>query len=262
MDLVFRALADPTRRALLDALNARNGQTLAELTALAPTTRQAVSKHLAVLEHAELVVTRREGRLKRHFLNAAPIAAVAERWIRPYDRHRTEALLDLQTALDRRTPVSTDPFVYTTYLRTTPDQLWTALTDPAFTTRYWGVALTSDWTVGSTVAWEFAGARMAEPEQLVLESDRPWRLSYRWHAVTPEFLAAIEADPEEGARIAAEPLSVVTFEVEQLGDQVRLTVTHGGFEPDSLIRDGVSQGWPSILASLKSLLETGEPLSL
>ena len=258
MDAVFKALADPTRRALLDRLRERNGQTLGELCAGLDMARQSVSKHLAVLESAGVVTVRWQGREKLHHLDAAPIADIAERWLSRYDRRRAEALADLRTALEGTRPVA--DFVYTTYIRTTPEQLWQALTDPAFTCRYWGVELVSDWAVGSTVTWSFAGATMAEPEQVVLESDPPRRLAYRWHAITDDFGRAIDADPAELAALAAEPLSTVTFEIEKRGEMVRLTVTHGGFEEGSRLREGISVGWPEIVSSLKSLLETGEPL--
>ena len=101
MDAVFRALADPSRRSLLDSLNGRNGQTLGELCAGLAMTRQSVSKHLAVLEAADLVTTARRGREKLHHLNAAPINAIADRWINHYDRQRAQALADLKTALEQ-----------------------------------------------------------------------------------------------------------------------------------------------------------------
>lgn len=265
MDEVFRALADPTRRALLDRLHERNGQTLGQLGAGLDMARQSVSKHLAILEGAGLVTTRKQGREKLHFLDAAPVNAVADRWISRYDQPRARAVADLADALDRphrsaRTTMSTD-FVYTTYIRTTPEDLWEALTAPAFTRRYWGVALTSDWAVGSLVSWEYAGATMADPRQVVVASEPPRLLSYLWHAVTPEFREAVGGDAAEWDAAAAEELSRVTFEIEPGEGQVRLTVTHGGFAEDSVIREGVGQGWPQILASLKSLLETGEPLA-
>ncbi len=256
MDAVFKALADPTRRALLDRLHDRNGQTLGELCAGLDMARQSVSKHLAILEAAGVVTTEWRGREKVHHLDAAPINAVADRWLSRYDRDRAEALADLQNALEK----TVNEFVYTTYIRTTPEQLWAAITEPAFTKRYWGVELTSDWQVGSVVAWEFGGARMAEDDQVVLESDPPSRLSYRWHAITPEFGKVIDADEETVARLAAEPRSVVTFDIEPLEGHVRLRVTHGGFADGSEILPGISEGWPAILASLKTLLETGEPL--
>jgi DNA-binding transcriptional ArsR family regulator/uncharacterized protein YndB with AHSA1/START domain len=256
MDAVFKALADPTRRALLDRLRDRNGQTLGELCAGLDMARQSVSKHLAVLEAAGVVTTEWRGREKVHRLDAAPINAVADRWLSRYDRDRAEALADLKTALE----APMNEFRHTTYIKTTAEQLWEAITEPAFTKRYWGVELTSDWQVGSLVSWQFEGATMADDQQVVLESDRPRRLSYRWHAITPEFGKAIDADDETLARLAAEPRSVVTFDIEEMGEMVRLRVTHGGFADGSELLAGISEGWPAILSSLKTLLETGEPL--
>src|SRR5690606_18426373 len=131
MDEVFKALADPSRRRLLDSLNARNGQRLTELCAGLDMARQSVSKHLAVLEAAALVTTIRRGREKLHYLNAAPIHAIADRWIHRYDRRRVQALADLKQALEA--PMGDPAFVYTTFIETTPEKLWQALTDPAFT---------------------------------------------------------------------------------------------------------------------------------
>jgi len=135
MDEVFRALADPSRRLLLDSLNGRNGQTLRELCAGLDMARQSVSKHLAILEDANLVTTVWRGREKLHYLNAAPIADIAERWINQYDQRRVAALSDLKKALEG--PSMDKPeFVYTTYIRTTPERLWRGLTDSAFTSSY------------------------------------------------------------------------------------------------------------------------------
>ncbi|AID33389.1 transcriptional regulator [Mesorhizobium sp. SEMIA 3007] len=101
MDAVFRALADPTRRQLLDNLHARNGQTLNALCAEMDMTRQAVTKHLAILEEANLVTTLRKGREKQHYLNPVPINEIAERWIGKFERHRLDALSDLKKRLER-----------------------------------------------------------------------------------------------------------------------------------------------------------------
>ena len=149
IDEVFRALADPSRRRLLDSLNARNGQTLRELCADMDMARQSVSKHLAVLEGANLVTTLWRGREKLHYLNAAPINAISERWIDRYDQPRVHALADLKQALENPT-MQKPSFVYTTYIHTTPERLYQALTDPAFTKRYWDVTFDTDWTVGSS----------------------------------------------------------------------------------------------------------------
>ena len=135
MDEVFRALADPGRRRLLDSLNARNGQTLRQLCSELDMARQSVSKHLAVLEAANLVTTLRRGREKLHYLNAAPIHEIGQRWITQYDRGRVHALSDLKRALEETTPMDNPTFVYTTYISTTPERLWQALTDPVFTGR-------------------------------------------------------------------------------------------------------------------------------
>ncbi|GAB3992322.1 metalloregulator ArsR/SmtB family transcription factor [Glycomyces albus] len=259
MDEVFKALADPVRRGLLDRLNERNGQSLRELCDGLDMARQSVSKHLAVLEAANLINTVRRGREKRHYLNAEPINAIADRWISRYDRERVRALADLKTALEQE-PMETAEFVYTTYIRTTPERLWQALIDPAFTTRYWGVAFISDWEVGSTMTWEEGGGSTDDPEQVVLEYDPPRRLSYTWHTFTPQWAKAAGVGEETRAEIAAERRSKVAFDLEPVGETVKLTVVHGGFEPGSKVRDMVSQGWPQLLSSLKTLLETGETL--
>src|SRR6476619_5890325 len=149
MDEVFRALADPSRRRLLDSLNTRNGQTLRELCAELDMARQSVSKHLAVLESANLITTRRSGREKLHYLNAEPINAIADRWITQYDRARVQTLADLKTALETESMSSTGEFVYTTYIRTTPEKLWQVITDPAVSHRDMGHAMVSDWQQGS-----------------------------------------------------------------------------------------------------------------
>ncbi|GGS36489.1 ArsR/SmtB family transcription factor [Actinokineospora fastidiosa] len=256
MDEVFKALSDPSRRALLDSLNSRNGQTLRELCAGLDMARQSVSKHLAVLEAANLITVLRRGREKLHYLNAEPINAIAERWIDQYDRGRVRALADLKTALES----TVDEFVYTTYINTTPEKLWQALTDPAFTRQYWGTTFESDWTTGAPVVWVWNGVRMEDPEQVVVEAKPYERLSYTWHTITPEFARAAEMSDEELAAMAAEPRSTVSFTIEPHGRAVRLTVVHTGFTPDGLLVRGVSQAWPELLASLKTLLETGAPL--
>jgi DNA-binding transcriptional ArsR family regulator/uncharacterized protein YndB with AHSA1/START domain len=259
MDDVFKALADANRRRLLDRLNERNGQTLRELCAGLGMARQSVSKHLAVLEAANLVSTTRQGREKHHFLNPQPINAIAERWMTRYDRARAGALADLKRALEQQ-PMEPS-FVYTTYIDTTPEQLWAALTEPAFTKRYWGVALVSDWKVGSPVTWELENVTIADGGSVVLVADPPRQLCYSWHTVTPEFIAAYGDDVEFLEKAAQEPRSKVTFAIEPAGSLVKLTVTQDGFATGSVVLDGISDGWPPILASLKTLLETGQPLA-
>jgi uncharacterized protein YndB with AHSA1/START domain/DNA-binding transcriptional ArsR family regulator len=265
MDDVFRALADPSRRELLDSLNARNGQTLRELCAGLDMARQSVSKHLAVLEAADLVTTAWRGREKLHFLNAAPINAVAERWIDRYDRGRAQALDDLARALEE--PVTENPvFVYATYIATTPERLWLALTDPAFTSRYWGgTELHSDWVVGSPVLWKEGGKAPEDRGSVVLAAEPPRRLAYTWHGFQPEHAEFFGWTADELAERQREQRSRVSFEIEPRGgSSVRLTVTHDGFAPDSVMHRAISGqlppsgGWPELLADLKTFLETGD----
>ena len=259
MEEVFRALADPSRRQLLDRLNFRTGQSLQELGSGLDMARQSVSKHLAVLEAANLVTTVRRGREKLHYLNAAPIHEIADRWINRYDRARAAALSDLKRALEETAMPEPKPaFVYTTYIRTTPERLWAALTEPAFTDRYWGCTIESDWQKGDAMTWKQGGATMVGPDQVVLEADPPRRLSYTWHTFTPEW-AEVNGIPEElRATWAAEPRSQVTFDLEPQGEMVKLTVVHDGFPAGSGVLQGVSQGWPMVLSRLKTLVETGD----
>ena len=258
-DAVFRALADPTRRRLLDGLNARGGQTLRELCAGLDMARQSVSKHLAVLEAAGLVTTVRRGREKLHHLDAAPINAIADRWISRYNRERVQALADLTTALERA-PMTATEFAYTTFIQSTPERVWQGLTDPAFTERYWGVALESDWEPGSPITWVQRGVRIEDPEQVVLEADPPRRLAYTFHTFTPEFVAAVGFDDETASAVTAEERSRVAFDIEDMGPRVKLSLVHTGFAPGSRVLELIGGGWPAVLSSLKTMLETGEAL--
>jgi DNA-binding transcriptional ArsR family regulator/uncharacterized protein YndB with AHSA1/START domain len=262
LDEVFKALADPSRRELLDSLNQRNGQTLRELCAGLDMARQSVSKHLAVLEAANLVTTVWHGREKLHYLNAQPINAIADRWISHYDQARVRALADLKTALEGNDMDKPD-FVYATYISTTPERLWQALTEPAFTQRYWSTSFTTDWAPGSQMTWDNHGVIITDPEQVVVESDPFRRLSYKWHTMTPELAERFGWDEEFRAKLASEPRSTVTFEIEPAGEGiVKLTVIHDGFGPGSTQAEMISVGWPAVIASLKTLLETGEALPI
>jgi uncharacterized protein YndB with AHSA1/START domain/DNA-binding transcriptional ArsR family regulator len=259
MSDVFKALADPSRRLLLDRLNARNGQSLRELSVGLDMARQSVSKHLAILEAANLVTVVRRGRERLHYLNAVPINEIAERWINRYDQARLSALADLKRALEEA-PMETPRFVYTTYIKTTPERLWQALTEPSFTSRWWRTSFETDWEVGSPMRWDNNGIVITDPEQVVLESDPYRRLAYTWHTFTSELNGRIKLADEAFAKLAGEPRSRVAFDLEPVGEMVKLTVVHDGFEPGSTAVGMVSNGWPLLLSSLKTFLETGEPL--
>jgi DNA-binding transcriptional ArsR family regulator len=145
MDEVFRALADPTRRGLLDELYRKDGQTLGALTDRFPITRFGVMKHLRVLEEAGLVVARRRGREKLHFLNPVPIRLVHDRWVSKYAEPWAATLSGLKSRLE-----TTMEKVFEIYIKTTPERLWEAITDPRQRAKYsFGVETHSDWTPGS-----------------------------------------------------------------------------------------------------------------
>jgi len=242
MDPVFRALADPTRRALLDELYARDGQTLVALTARHEMTRIAVAKHLKILEEAGLVVTRRRGREKLHYLNPVPIRLVHDRWVNKYTEPWVAGLADLKRDLESQMEK-----VFEIYIRTTPERLWEAITDPATRQKYhFGSAINSDWTVGSSYQLIHPGAERALMEGENLEVDRPRKLVQTMRA-----LWGPDAERAGTSRL--------TWEIEPVGDSCRLTLIH-----DQLPEDAPSElygGWPMILSGLKTWLETGQTLT-
>jgi uncharacterized protein YndB with AHSA1/START domain/DNA-binding transcriptional ArsR family regulator len=245
MDRVFKALADQTRRYLLDSLHEHNGQTLGELCERVDMTRQSATQHLAVLEAATLISTVWRGREKLHYLNPIPLHEIQERWISKFERPRLRTL----RALKRRAEEDmTDKptFVYVTYIQSTPEKVWNALTDPDLTAQYWGHSNVSDWQVGSR--WEHQrtdGTHIADVTGAVVESSPPTRLVTTW-----------EAPGEE----RADGPSRVTFDIQPHGEIVRLTVTHENLA-DEAERDEAAAGWSAVLSNLKSFLETGSPLS-
>ena len=261
IDGVFRALADPGRRRLLDRLNGRNGQTLRELCTGMDMARQSVSKHLAVLEAANLVTTVWRGREKLHYLNPAPITDISERWINSYEQDRVHALADLKRALEDPT-MDRPSFVYTTYIQTTPEQLWEALTSPAFTERYWGMTFDTDWEPGSEMTWSRPGLRISDPEQVVIESDPYRRLAFTWHTFVQELAktGGVSATISPRQRRSRGPRS--RSNSSRPASAVKLTVVHDGFPPASRAAELVSHGWPQVLSGLKTLLETGETISI
>ena len=169
---MFRALADPTRRALLDELFARDGQTLVSLTARHDMTRIAVAKHLKILEDAGLIVSRRRGREKLHYLNPVPIRLLHDRWVSKYTEPWAAGLAGLKHELEDQMEK-----VFEIYIRTTPERLWEAITDPAIRAKYhFGASIESDWTVGAPYRLGHPAAErsLIEGENLVVE--RPSRL--------------------------------------------------------------------------------------
>ena len=243
VDDVFRALADPTRRSLLDALYAQDGQTLGSLEQRLPMTRFGVMKHLRVLEEAGLVVSKRRGREKLHFLNAVPIRLVHDRWVSKYAEPWAATLVGLKTTLEDRRMEK----VFEIYIKTTPELLWAALTDPAIRPAYhFGGTIESDWTPGSSYRMVHPAAPSFLAEGENLEVDPPRRLVQSFRALWSD-------------DVKAEGTSRVTYEIEQIADSCRLTVTHDH------LREGANAqlfgGWPMILSGLKTYLETGATLT-
>ena len=241
-DAVFKALADPTRRSLLDSLFVDDGQTLGSLEERFAMSRFGVMKHLRQLEEAGLVVTRRRGREKLHFLNPVPIRLVHDRWVSKFAEPWAAALSDIKTRLE-----SDMEKVFEIYIRTTPERLWEAIVDPDTRAKYsFGAGAYSDWAVGSPI--ELSAPASAGPiaSGQVLEVDPPRRLVHTWLALW-------------GDDVEREGASRVTWEIEPVGDSCRLLVIH-----DEL-REGASPelygGWPMILSGLKTWLETGELLT-
>jgi uncharacterized protein YndB with AHSA1/START domain len=163
----------------------------------------------------------------------------------------------------------TTSFDYTIYIQATPERVWQALTDPADTRAYWRhqkagpKTFRSDWKKGSTwdLLHEDVGLVVSDPEQVILESDPPNRLAYRWHRVTPEWAAEVGMNETTAANWRAQPLSSVTVDIEDVGHGVvKLTLVHGDFEPGSEILPAISEGWPAVLSSMKTLVETGASL--
>src|SRR5579872_3829819 len=175
MDSVFRALADPTRRSLLDELFKEDWQTLSALEERLPMTRFGVMKHLKLLEKAGLVVTRRRGREKLHFLNAIPIRLIHDRWVNKYTEPWVAALSDLKHNLENTKLENTMKKVFEIYIKTTPELLWQAITDSEMRRKYtFGAVVKSDWTTGSRYEAMGGEAKIFEGENL--EVDPPRRL--------------------------------------------------------------------------------------
>ena len=235
MDLVFKALADPTRRRLLDRLRVENGQTLGKLCAELGMARQSVTQHLGLLEAANLISVVWRGREKLHYLNPVPIHEIQQRWIAAFEQPR----LGMLSAIKQRAEediVITPNYVYVTYIHATPEQVWHALTDADLTGEYWGHRNVSDWQPGSR--WEHQrpdGSGIADAQGVVLEATPPSRLVMTFDD------------------------SKVTFTIERHHDIVRVTVLHEDLATDDDLQ-AVSAGWPAVLANLKSLLETGRTL--
>ena len=242
VDIVFRALADPTRRDLLDALFRDDGQTLLALTAGRGMSRIAVAKHLTILEEAGLVVSRRHGREKHHFLNPVPIRIVHDRWVNKYTEQWSAGLVGLKHELENSMEK-----VFEIFIRTTPERLWMAITDPATRSRFqFGATVESDWAPDSPYRVSHPNAPGPLVDGINIEVDPPRRLVQSFHAHWSD-----HADASGTSR--------VTWEIEPVADSCRLTVIHDELPADAA--PDLYGGWPMILSGLKTWLETGTELT-
>jgi uncharacterized protein YndB with AHSA1/START domain len=205
-------------------------------------TRFGVMKHLKQLEEAGLVVTKRRGREKLHFLNPVPIRLVHDRWVSKYAEPWVAGLSDLKQRLE-----STMEKVYEIYIRTTPERLWEAITNSEIRSKYqFGAQITSDWTTGSRFEMGNPKAPVLLGEGVNVEVDPPRRL-------VQTMLALWDED------VKREGTSRITWEIEPVGDSCRLTVTHDQLREGA--NDQLFGGWPMILSGLKTWLETGQLLT-
>ncbi|MGB7068669.1 MAG: SRPBCC domain-containing protein [Pyrinomonadaceae bacterium] len=253
-ELTFKALADESRRKLLDLLFIKDGRSLSELEGHLPMTRFGVMKHLKVLERAGLVATRKNGRETLHYLNAVPIQLVYDRWVSKYAKGWARSLTELKYDLEademaEAKAVETKNQIFEVYIRTTPEKLWRALTDGAMTEKYYyGTRVESDWQNGSAYSYRTPdGGNMLDGT--VLESDPPRRLVMTFN---PHWM------PDAGEF----PESKVTYEISPAGEACKLTLIHEDLVAGNPMTDGIQRGWSEILSCLKTFLETGEPLNV
>jgi uncharacterized protein YndB with AHSA1/START domain len=246
---VFRALADPNRRELLDRLFERDGQSLGELAEGLAMTRFGVMKHLAVLEAAGLVTAHRAGRQKLHYLNPVPVRLVHDRWVSKFAAPWIGAMAGLKNRLEATVSEPAPRHIYETYIRATPERLWRALTDPEETQLYYyGTRFISDLAPGS--AWACVaddGKHALEGEVVEVERNRRLVLTFK-------MLHSEET--------AGDPPSTVTWEIEPKGGACLLRLTHEGFASETATFHAVQFGWNPVLSGLKTLVETGHPLAI
>ncbi len=241
MENVFNALGDKSRRYLLDSLYVKNGQTLTELASTLDMSRQAVTKHLKILEEANLVVPVWKGREKYHYLNPIPLRHIYERWISKFDAPRIESIFELKKIIEGQDEEEKmNGFMYQIVIATSAEKVWESLTKPEFTQKFWfGRKVESNWEIGSPIAIVTPeGEVEAKGEVLAFEPNK--KLSYTWLS----------------SRDAAEDVSTVVFELQEMGPLTKLTILHD-IDADKASFQQAAAGWTFILCGLKTYLETG-----
>lgn len=257
MELIFRALADPTRRKLLDLLKVKEPQTLSSLVEQIGAdggdqtmTRFGVMKHLAQLEEAGLITARKVGREKLHYLNAAPIQLIADRWISRFAKPWVQHLSDVKAIAERTHSMTPSPRqIYEVFIKADAPTIWRALTDPNMTAQYYyGSKIDSDLKHGSPLRYMVPGDDAVMLDGTIVEIDPP-------HKLVTTFAAHWEPD------FKGDRPSRVTYEITPIGGMCKLTLIHDDFDGETATFKAVAGGWSMILSGLKTLIETGKPLS-
>lgn len=251
MDKIFKALSDPHRLMLLDALKDRDGRTLSELEDILPKlSRFGVMKHLKVLEDVALISSRKQGRFKYHYLNVVPIQQIYDRWISRFAAPWAKGMVDLKNTIEGAPQMTNKPaHVFTTIIQTSKDDLWTALTDPKQTQLYFfGLSVTTKWKVGADITY--------------LRPDGTPEIMGKVLEVTPKTKLVHSFCGQCNDAEKKDPFSRVTYEIEDLGQACKLTLIHDEFGGETETYKGTANGWPLVLSGLKTLLETGKPLEM
>jgi uncharacterized protein YndB with AHSA1/START domain/DNA-binding transcriptional ArsR family regulator len=252
MDDIFKALADPSRRMLLDLLYEKDGRTLNDLCAHLQMSRFGVMKHLRILEEAGLLTTRKAGREKYHYLNPVSIRQIYDRWVSKYAEPWVSGLNLLKKELEREPAMEQKPrHINRIAIKTNPEQVWNALTNPSMTSKYWyNGALRGEVKAGCPYEiWNPQGQVQAKGEFLVVEPPR--RLVMTWRLL-------VQADTAE------EKPSRLTWEIEphaEFAGVTLVTVVHDEFEEAPNTSRVLEEGLPIVLSGMKTLLETGRPLT-
>ncbi|MEM7723570.1 MAG: metalloregulator ArsR/SmtB family transcription factor [Pseudomonadota bacterium] len=245
MDAIFKALNDPARRALLDSLRKKDGQSLGELEEQLDMTRFGVMKHLKVLEDAHLIVTRRQGRFKYHYLNALPLQEMLDRWVAPFLRPQAQALSDLKTRLERETAMGKPDFMMQTFIRCSQDALWSALTEADQMAAY------------HFMCNEVHGNALPGNVTRFVKPDGDDMLRQITTEIDPKSRIAMTFEPIFMGPDA--PQSHMVYLIEAQGETCKLTIEHYDIAPG---QEGFGEGWARLAASLKSYLETGQPMKM
>jgi DNA-binding transcriptional ArsR family regulator len=243
MDAIFKALGDPARRDLLDSLRKRDGQSLSELEQVLAMSRFGVMKHLKVLEEANLIVTRKVGRFKYHYLEMLPLQDVMNRWAAPYLQRQARAVTELKAKLERDTAIGKPDFMMQTFIRCTQDALWSALTE-----------------ANQMAVYHFAcnvvkGNAAVDQTTAFIRPDGSAMLRQTTTALDPKSQIAMTFEPPFMGPDA--PASHMVYLLEPQGETCKLTIEHYDIAAG---QERFAEGWARLASSLKSYLETGTAL--